>query len=126
MVNSNTPALSVGIGRRIADLRRPEGVTAEDVAEAARAVGLRWQAGTICFIETGRRAISADELLMLPVLMSRALRRPVTLRDLMPEQAKVSGAVAFTPTTFDKILAGEPIRYRAQPSQPARRKAAVG
>jgi hypothetical protein len=97
VVNTRTPALSVGIGQRIAELRRTERVTAVHVAEAARAVGLPWQQGTVTFIETARRGISAEELILLPAAMSRALGRDVTLRELLPRH------------DFNRIFSGEPV-----------------
>ena len=126
-MNSRTPPLSVGIGQRIAELRRAERVTvtADTVAEEAQAVGLKWTRTTVTFLETGRRAILADELLMLPFVMSRALRRDVTLAELLPNEARMSRSVAFTAKMFDKLLSGEPITYKAQPTLRPRAKASA-
>lgn len=127
MVNSRTPPLSIGIGQRIAELRRAGRVTvtADTVAEEAQAVGLKWTRTTVTFLETGRRAVLADELLMLPLVMTRALGRDVTLAELLPDGAKVSRQLTFTSTSFAKILAGEPIRYKPQPALRLRAKASA-
>lgn len=126
MANSRTPELSVGIGRRIAELRDVANVTAETIAVEAKVVGLRWERITVTFVETGRRGISAEELLMLPIVMTRALGRDVSLRELLPKQAKVPRGMSLSANMFDRILTGKPVRSKLQPSPPPRRNAAVG
>jgi len=74
-------------------LREGRGIRQEDVAAAARRLGLPWTRATIAAIELGRRRLSDVELLSLPTVLSRvgvtvsdaeaALRRPM-LRDLVP------------------------------------------
>ena len=92
-----TPRVSIGVGLKMAELRRAEGVTAESVAEHAREVGLKWTRSTVSFIETARRAVTVDEMMVLPLILSNAFDRNVTLRELLPDKAKVSRQITLTP-----------------------------
>lgn len=49
------PESSITIGRRIKELRRRRGVTAEGLAELVSATGLRCDRWTVTKLETGRR-----------------------------------------------------------------------
>lgn len=50
----------------------------EDLAQRARARGLRWSASTVTAMEIGRRPISAGELLLLPTLLQVPLTELVS------------------------------------------------
>jgi len=81
------PTLDAALGRRLAELRTAQGQTADQLARAAKDIGLTWDRSTVASIETGRRKITASELLVLPLLLG------VPLADLMPT----------TPTTVAKL-----------------------
>ncbi|MFH8343760.1 helix-turn-helix domain-containing protein [Streptomyces sp. NPDC018045] len=74
-------ALTFGeaIGRRLLRAREDAGRTAEEVAQTAQQLGLSWHRPTVGQIERGRRALSAVELIMLPIIYARPLG------DLLPE-----------------------------------------
>lgn len=56
-------------------IRDTHGVTAEDVAAHARAHGLSWQRSTVASIEIGRRGLSVEEFVLLPAILTGALRQ---------------------------------------------------
>lgn len=50
-------------------IRNERGLLQEDVAAAARWVGLRWNSVTVTQMESGKRAIGLDEFLLLPLVL---------------------------------------------------------
>ncbi|MHC0431587.1 helix-turn-helix domain-containing protein [Streptomyces sp. O3] len=76
---SQAPTFSEAIGKRLQSVREDAGRTAEDVARTAQQLGLSWHRPTVGQIERGRRALSAVELVMLPLVYGRPLG------DLLPE-----------------------------------------
>jgi transcriptional regulator with XRE-family HTH domain len=97
--------LSAAIGDRLRQLREELGLRQDDVASAARGLGLRWSRVAVARLEAGLRQLEAGEFLMLPeVLMVASIRvrgrnelsgieRVVELADLLPQ----SGVMALTP-----------------------------
>jgi transcriptional regulator with XRE-family HTH domain len=73
-------------------IREKTGRRQEDVAAEARAYGLQWTSATVAAIETGRRHVSAVELLMLPWVLGEA-GDPIELADLFAG----AGRVQLTP-----------------------------
>lgn len=104
--------LSRVIGERMKAVREAHGWRQDEVAARARDHGLRWTRATVAGIETGRREVTAGEMVLLPDL----LRYAVELPDLIP-----SGTwVALGPDAF---ASSEGVRARlvgeAGPSLPA-------
>jgi transcriptional regulator with XRE-family HTH domain len=111
------PELAPAIGRRMRALRDEHDVTADTVAAHARRVGLGWQRSTVATIEAGRRRLTGEELLLLPLVLSMALPVNVTLRDLLDIDIALSGELVMTPAGFRQLLdEGSPIfgGYRIQ------------
>lgn len=71
--------------------------------------GLAWTRSTVAAIETGKRKISADELVLLPLILSRATGRPVQLADLFPEGPAVliTDDAALKPAVVRKVANGQ-------------------
>ena len=96
-------------------LRAEHHCTADDVAEAARRFGLRWQRSTVASIETGKRGLSAEELLMLPLVMTQALSEvteeviDVSLGYLLDVEAELSDGVEMLPQGAHELLAQKPV-----------------
>lgn len=67
------------IGGNLRSLREQHGKRQDDIAAAARAVGLRWSQATVGAIETGRREVSVGELIALPSILLRSLDLAVTI-----------------------------------------------
>ncbi|MFB7631740.1 helix-turn-helix domain-containing protein [Streptomyces sp. NPDC056149] len=99
---AQAPAFGEAIGKQLQRVREEKGRTAEDVARQAQQLGLSWHRPTVSQIERGRRALSAVELIMLPLIYGRPLG------DLLPD-----GTMWLTPDTgvYDrevrKVLAGD-------------------
>lgn len=81
---------AVAFGDQLRKAREDDRRTAEDVARAARRLGLSWHRTTVGQTERGNRAVSAVELLLIPLLYGRPLR------DLLPQ---VSRAIWLTDET---------------------------
>src|SRR4051794_18409181 len=60
------------IGQAVRRLRDEHGRRQDDVAVAARSVGLAWTRGKVAELERGGKAIPAEELLLLPVVLAYA------------------------------------------------------
>lgn len=78
----------------------------EDLAEKARARGLRWTANTVTAIEIGRRPVSAGELLLLPTLLQVSLAELVSADK--DEVTDVDG-VLLTNAALNQIARGRPL-----------------
>ncbi|QDQ13129.1 helix-turn-helix domain-containing protein [Streptomyces spectabilis] len=70
---ASAPTFGEAIGRQLQRVREGAGRTAEDVARTAQQLGLSWHRPTVGQIERGRRALSAVELVMLPLIYGRPL-----------------------------------------------------
>lgn len=64
-------------------LRESRAKVLHDVASAARDLGLTWDASAVSRIETGRRELTLEEFLALPLVMTLALNDTVTMADLL-------------------------------------------
>ncbi|GGR72725.1 hypothetical protein GCM10010252_08980 [Streptomyces aureoverticillatus] len=71
------------LGQRLQEVREEQKRTAEDVAQDARHYGLSWHRPTVRQIEQGKRALSAAELMMLPLVYR------VRLADVIREEETV-------------------------------------
>jgi transcriptional regulator with XRE-family HTH domain len=68
---SQSKTLTQAIGERIRDLREATGLRQEDVASSARGrFGLLWTQATVAAIETGKRQLTVEELILLPLLLT--------------------------------------------------------
>jgi hypothetical protein len=100
------PHLAAAVGHRIRTMRDRHHVTADTIAAQARRVGLRWQRSTVASIETGKRGLSGEELLLLPTVLSMALPARVTLRDLLDRDIALTDELVMTPRGFDDLIEG--------------------
>lgn len=105
------PGLAAALGGRVRALRDEHGVTADTLAAHARRLGLNWQRSTVGTIEAGRRRLSGDELLLLPLLLSMALPVTVSLRDLLDADIALTPDLVMTPTGFQQLLAEKTSLY---------------
>ncbi|MFE0135706.1 helix-turn-helix domain-containing protein [Streptomyces sp. NPDC059037] len=79
---AEAPTFGEALGRHLQAVREEKGSTAEDVAQAAQRLGLSWHRPTVRQIERGQRALSATELVMLPLLYGRPLG------ELLPQESE--------------------------------------
>ncbi|MBO0871501.1 MAG: hypothetical protein J2P15_23355, partial [Micromonosporaceae bacterium] len=98
------------------------GTQIADLVPTARAHGLDWTPGWLSSVEKGTRALSAEQLLALPVVLSAALRQRITLADLLAGEAPVSFGTdpsASVPAAYLRdVVTGEPVRRPFTPLQP--------
>lgn len=64
-------------------LRNATDVQPEDVAKAAASFGLEWTAAWVSGVERGQKAITAEQLIALPLVLTTALSHRVSLADLL-------------------------------------------
>ena len=80
--------LSQVIGEHIRTLREGSGRRQDDLALTARQrYGLPWTRATVAAIETGKRRLSIEEMVLLPMIMSfsHCSEHFIELKDLIPE-----------------------------------------
>lgn len=104
--------LSEIAGTSLRRIRTRSRATADSVATAARSVGLTWTGITVAHIETGRRSLLVEELILLPPILSQAIGRPVSLHELLNDDlVRVPGtgarSTAIPMPTVWRLLAGE-------------------
>ncbi|MEX5636983.1 hypothetical protein [Parafrankia sp. FMc2] len=100
--------------RRVRTARKD--VRQDDVAKAARSFGLRWDYSRVAALERGEKAIDAEELALLPRILTVACTRPVKLPDLIDPNVWVEvGALVMPGSDLVKIYGGQS-ELRAQVS----------
>jgi transcriptional regulator with XRE-family HTH domain len=67
------PLVSV-VAENMRHIRTERGLLQEDIAMAARWVGLMWSSITVTQIESGSRQLSLDEVLLLPLILRCSLK----------------------------------------------------
>jgi transcriptional regulator with XRE-family HTH domain len=93
------PAL---VGRRVRKLREAAGRSQDELASAARRAGLNWTRGSVASLEFGRRGLSAEEFLLLPLALMFLDGKDHTLVELLEGASKVTRPTG--PTTGTKFL----------------------
>jgi hypothetical protein len=86
---SATVTLRELIAGNLRRLRTDVHASPEDVVKASIYFGLAWTASWLQSVERGTKAITADELLALPVVLTTALGHRVGLADLLLGEAQV-------------------------------------
>lgn len=105
------------ISRNLRRLREGTAVGHEDLAKAARRYGLGWTAPWLASVERGARALTAEQLVALPVVLSDALGFRVGLADLLFGDEPVLLAKeatgprdAVSPTYLREVLTAPAVR----------------
>lgn len=116
-MNEDDGSFPAVVGRNLRAVRDRHGLTADDVAAAARALGLSWQRSTVASIETARRGLGAEELLLLPVILWRASGEHVELLELLESEGPIElaassghGSTRATTRGLEQVLTGAPIK----------------
>jgi hypothetical protein len=111
-----TPAIPLRalVAHNLGRLRGEAGVALEDVVRAAWRDGFDWTTTWLGGVERGTRSLTAEQLLALPVVLSAALGRRITLAELLAGEAPVSLGVdgpGGVPARYLRdIVTGEPVR----------------
>lgn len=79
-MNQPEPMRAV-IGRNVQQLRKAQGMTAEELGRRARKRGLNWATSRVSDLENGRKPVSLAEMLVLAQVLNDGPR--VTLADLL-------------------------------------------
>jgi DNA-binding XRE family transcriptional regulator len=95
---SNYLTVDQAIGQRLRELRDEHGLRQDQVAKAARQVGLGWTQSTVAAIERGNRALSLGEWFLLPTVIGFA-GRVTGYWPKLPELLPASGRVAMSAET---------------------------
>lgn len=77
----NPVSLQFVIAENVRRIRRERGLLQEDIATAARWVGLKWSSVTVTQIESQSRLLSLDEFLLLPMILQCSLTDLVTVEE---------------------------------------------
>ncbi|PZG33707.1 hypothetical protein C1I98_28530 [Spongiactinospora gelatinilytica] len=93
------------MGERVRALREAAGLRQEDLSRAARAAGLAWPRSKIAQLERGDKALSAEELLLLPVVLGWVLDRPVPWRELVDGDIALSDQVTIAAADLSRYMA---------------------
>lgn len=82
------------IASNVRRLRTEAGVTVDMVSKAATDFGLDWSPTWLNALERGQRALSAEQLLALPLVLGHAFSHAVSLADLLGGEGRVRLKVA--------------------------------
>jgi len=101
------------VASNVSRLREAAQVSVERVVKAANSIGLDWNAGWLRAVEHGQKALSAEELVAMPIVLSTALAHRVTLADLLLGDAPVVWRPDSSPIAASylrEIVTGAPFR----------------
>lgn len=96
------------VGQRVRELREQAGLRQDDLALAARGFGLLWNHSRVAALERGAKAISAEELVLLPAILGSALGRPVGMGKLFDSDGSVqlSRSAEIPSRSLSEVLCG--------------------
>lgn len=98
---------AAAVGQRLRAVRDRAGVTADQVAQVAQQCGFGWQRSTVASIETGRRGLSAEELIALPLILTWATGADVTLWDLAGAGGVLADDLSVTQVGIAQLMQRE-------------------
>lgn len=100
------------VGRAVRQLREQHGQRQDDVARSARELGLTWTASKIAALERGDKALPAEELLLLPLVLASAQCGQPSLADLLPDGSgavRLGDQTAMPAAVLAQVTRGEDI-----------------
>lgn len=101
------------VGQAVRRLREHCGQRQDDVARSARELGLTWTASKIAALERGDKALPAEELLLLPLVLTRAGCGRPSLADLLPSGSgavRLGEATAMPAAVLARVVRGEEVK----------------
>ena len=105
--------LAAAVGRRLRELREEAGRSQNELANSARRAGIDWTRASVASLESGRRGLSADEFVLLPVALKILTGRDQwALADLLPDEwirFPVGVGVRVHARSLRRLLAGETV-----------------
>lgn len=107
------------MGERVRVVRQAAGLRQQDLSDAAKWLGLRsWSPTRIAGIERGAKAISAEDLLRLVAVLSRATGRDVDVAELFDsaDYIKVTDAASIEARQVVELLRGRAVTWHLSPT----------
>ncbi|UPW02862.1 hypothetical protein M1C57_14235 [Rhodococcus pyridinivorans] len=113
MSSETAPTIAEIVGRNAQRLRGERKI--EEIALAARTVGLKWNSGRVYELENGRVSPTLPTLLALCMALSDATKKPVSLVDLVyySGPVQVNDRVMLDGSVLADALRGEPADFRS-------------
>ncbi len=113
-VTENAEALTLRqwVGLAVRRLREQHGKRQDDVARSARQLGLTWTASKIAVLERGDKALPAEELLLLPLVLAWAQCGQPSLADLLPDGSgavRLGDRTAMPAAMLAQVVRGEDV-----------------
>lgn len=109
-VHRVTETLRQVIGAKVRGLRAEHGRRQDDVARAARELGLSWSRSKVAELERGDKALPVEELVLLPLVLARARCGQPSLLELLPTEGdssvRLGARVAMPATELGKVVTG--------------------
>ncbi len=96
-------------------LREQHGQRQDDVARAARDLGLAWSRSKVAALERGDKALPAEELLLLPLVLAQAQCGQPSLADLLPDGSgtvRLGDQTVMPAVVLAQVVRGEDIDIR--------------
>lgn len=93
-------------------LREQHGQRQDDVARAARVLGLAWSRSKVAALERGDKALPAEELLLLPLVLATAECGEPSLADLLPDGSgavRLGDQIAMPAAVLAQVVRGEEV-----------------
>lgn len=110
-LHMSTDDISAAVGLGMAEVRKVGRLRQQDVADAARAVGVPWTQATVAAVETGKRKLSTTELVLVAEIVHLATLTRVSLVDLIAlggtDELHLTGMVQVSPADLPRLLAAE-------------------
>ncbi len=98
------------VGQAVRSLREQHGKRQDDVARSARTLGLSWTASKVAALERGDKALPAEELLLLPLVLEKAMCGQPSLADLLPDGSgtvRLGDQTAMPAAVLAQVVRGE-------------------
>jgi hypothetical protein len=126
MEREETRTITQVVGANMRRIRESRAKVLHDVATAARDLGLTWDPSAVSRIETGKRDMTLEEFLALPLVMTLALNEIVTLADLLEadveDELLLSSFGRFTSLYYVRPMLAEPfLKWIGREKQAAER-----
>jgi hypothetical protein len=105
--------LAAAIGRAVVRFRTSTRTPPSMIFAVAAEFGLRWTESSLRELERGERALTADEFVLLPLVLSRSSGSPVRLADLvvdLPERIRITQVTDLAGGDIRSLLSGDAAR----------------
>jgi hypothetical protein len=109
-------------------LREQHGRRQDDVARAARELGLAWSRSKVAALERGDKALPAEELMLLPLVLAEAQCGQPSLADLLPQGSgtvRLGDQTTMPAAVLAQVVRGEDVDLSEVTSPSIRRPSVI-